>query len=164
MVRHPLRHFLVRHRGGLREIGGGHAYEREVDLLALLAVAVEDVGIGHHHAVGDEPLQALVHQVLAHLRLELAAVPLHLEDPLEEIAVEPAVLLELGHGRDGGHDVLVAHLQTQAFGLVAQQGVVDELIERLAAQLETLGQGGAAQQHPGTGAAGAASDRRAGAG
>ena len=52
----------------------------------------------------------------------------------------------------------------EALGFVAQQRVVDELVERLAAQLEPLGQRGAPQQLLEAALQELRSDRRAGGG
>jgi hypothetical protein len=109
-------------------------------------VALLDVGVAHLHAVGDEPADALVHQVLADLLLELAPVALRLEHAGEEVSVEAAVLLQLGHGRDGADDLVLGDADVEPRGLVTEQRVVDQPVERLAAEVDRGGEGGTAHE------------------
>ena len=109
------------------------AHEVDVHLLAVLAVAILDLGVAHRHAVDDEAAHAAIHQILPHLALELAAVTVDLQDALEQLAVEAAVLLQLRHVGDGGHHLVVADVEPEALRFVPQQRVVDQLVERLSA-------------------------------
>src|SRR5262249_40331424 len=106
----------------------------EVDLLAILAEALRHLLVAHLHAVDDERSHPAVDQILPDLRLELAPIALRREHALEQVAIEGAVALQLGHGGDGVEAVLLAEVEPEPVGLVAQQGVVDQLIERLPAQ------------------------------
>ncbi len=145
MIGHPLLHVGVGHGGGLPDVGGRQAHELDVHLLAVLAVAILDLGVADRHAVDDEPAHATIHQVLPHLTLELAAVTVDLQDALEQLAVEAAVLLQLRHVGDGGHHLVVADVEPEALRFVPQQRVVDQLVERLSAEVETGRQRGATE-------------------
>jgi hypothetical protein len=136
VIGHPFLHVGVGHGGGLADVGGRQAHELDVHLLAVLAVAILDLGVADRHAVDDEPAHAAIHQILPHLTLELAAVTVDLQDALEQLAVEAAVLLQLRHVGDGGHHLVVADVEPEALRFVPQQRVVDQLVERLSAEVE----------------------------
>ena len=100
------------------------------------AVLGLDLGRTHLHPVGHERLQPLEEEAAAKLLLELAAIALGLEEAFEEVAVEAAVALELGHVRDGAHQLAVGDREPEPRGFVLEQRLVEELIEGLAAEVQ----------------------------
>ena len=125
-----------------REVSGGDADEGEVHLLVVEAVALRDLPVAHLCAVDDEVPQPLEEDVPPHLRLELTPVALRLEDVLEALAAEVTVLLQLGHAGDRVDHFDLAHRHAEAIRFVAEERVVDQLVERAPPDVERAGQVG----------------------
>src|SRR5205807_1703964 len=68
--------------------------------------------------------------------LELAGHALAAQVGLQAAAVEAAVLLQLGQAGDRIDQVGVGHVDAEACGLVAQERLLDQLVERLTGQVE----------------------------
>src|SRR5262245_1335865 len=127
---------LVRGRHLRAELRGRDADERERRLLVVEPVALLDFRVAHLDAVGHQRLDALEKQALPHLGLELALVALAAEKGLQPVAVEAAAVLELRETHDGGVHVGVADADAEPRRLVAEERLVDELVERATADVE----------------------------
>ena len=101
------------------------------------AVALLDLGVAHLHAVGDERLQALRRRMpAAHLVLELAAVALIVAGRARASSRSKRPFsCSSGMVVMVVDQLVVGDLEPEALGLVPQQGVVDQLVERLAAEV-----------------------------
>jgi hypothetical protein len=92
------------------------------------------------HAVGHQRLHALDDEAPPHLALELAPVALALQERFEPLAVEAAAVLELGQADDGIEHLRVGHVDAEAGGLVVEERLLDQLVERMPAQVERAGE------------------------
>src|SRR6185369_11015504 len=125
------RQVLVAERDPGLELLRRDADEREAHALVVELVAFLELGVGHLDAVGGKRFETLEEELAVHVALELAAVALLLEEGLEPGAVEGAVLLQLGHLRDGEQDLVLARRDAETGGLVLEQRGGDQLVERL---------------------------------
>ena len=130
----------------LARSAAAHADEGQVHLLPIELVALLDLGGGHLDAVGHQTVQPLLAEIAPERLLELAAVALRIEDAAQQLAVEAAVLLQLGHPGEGRHELLVGDVEPQVVDLVLDEGRVDQIVECLAAQVRHARQGHAFQE------------------
>jgi hypothetical protein len=119
---------------GLRLLRRRHTHEGEVHAVVIELVPLSISASGHLHAVAHQRLEALEEDATAELVLELAAVALVAQEDLESLAVEAAIVLELGHAGDRLDQLRVAHRDAEAFGLVLDEGLLDQLVEGTAAR------------------------------
>ncbi len=113
----------------------------EVGHLASSAHALLDLGVRHVDALLDQVAQLAQEQVLLELRLEQRSR--HLvgrQDALVRGLADEAARLPLERGvrEDLVLELLVRHPQAQLLGLVQLEGPLDELLGRLAGEVELL--------------------------
>ena len=95
-----------------------------------------DFGGNDLDAVDDEVPKASLQDVLTNLPFELPPVTLELQHPLEQFTVEAAVALQLGHGANGAQQLRLGDAEAEAGGFVLDESVVDQRVERLAAEVD----------------------------
>ncbi len=113
--------------------------EIDVDLFGLHPVEIMDLLIGHHHGIADQILHPHGDQHLPLHLLEL--IRGHLVRP-EGLFVDPliesAVALKARIGENHRFDVLIGHPDVHHFGLLQDDGLVDQVIERLLLEVQAL--------------------------
>ncbi len=117
------------------EAGRRQPHEGEVDLFILPAVFFVDIGIADYDLADNRLPRLFRQQLLALTPFELLRGQALISQYLQiTVLVEGAVFLKGGHAGDGVDQLLVADLQPETGRLAGKQHLLDEHIERLAAQ------------------------------